>query len=69
MPNCYAYVSQHFIVRLRTGRSGAAAITFTMPKDANLIGTHFYTQFIVSDPGANATGFTMSNALDTRLGR
>ncbi|MCU0862576.1 MAG: class A beta-lactamase-related serine hydrolase [Planctomycetes bacterium] len=38
------------------------------PNDTALIGQRLFSQYLVSDPAANAFGFTISNALRTTLG-
>lgn len=65
MPNCTLYVSPDTSFGFSTGRGGGFDLTFTIPNDAALIGSHNYTQVAIADPSANALGIAWSNAMDT----
>jgi hypothetical protein len=68
MPRCYAYADRVLVLRGVSDPAGNAAFSFTVPNDPRLIGDHFYSQYITSDPGANPAGITVTNAVDIRLG-
>jgi hypothetical protein len=61
MPGCQLQVDPAGTLFV-AGSGGRAVWTFTVPNRAALLGLQFHNQAGVVDPGANAAGFTVSNA-------
>ncbi len=60
-PGCVQIPYADVVLATTTSGTGDAAITETVPNNPALVGTHFYTQFVVVEPGANALNMVVSN--------
>ena len=68
MPGCTAFVSQQFLSFV-AGVNNQATCILPIPNLAGLVGTTFYQQAMVLDPGAgNSTGAVMSDAATAVVG-
>jgi hypothetical protein len=67
MPGCTSMPPPDVLL-LATGGGGSAAITWTVPNVTAALGEDVYVQALCLDPGANAGGATVSNAVRTFLG-
>lgn len=72
-PGCTLYtdvvVSLPFVLaQPGVGAAGLANVELPLPALPMLVGRPFYTQWLLSDPLANALGVTLSNAVELRLG-
>jgi hypothetical protein len=47
---------------------GTGSVNIVVPNDPSLVALHFYQQYAVVDPGANALGFAFSRGGDGRIG-
>ena len=64
-----ALVSGVANLQFTTNRSGIAQVPLFLNLDKSLIGTHFYLQAALPDPGtATPTKVTVTNGLDVTLG-
>ena len=69
MPGCTMLVSGVANLQFTTNRSGIAQVPLFLNLDKSLIGTHFYLQAALPDPGtATPTKVTVTNGLDVTLG-
>lgn len=68
MTNCPLLVSPDVPLPLRADSRGEARQSIYIPLRANLLGAGAYLQAFVADPGANAAGATMSQAVEVRAG-
>jgi hypothetical protein len=59
-PGCSLLVAPNQVLATPTDTAGNASIGLSVPNDQSLTGTAFFTQYAVSDQGANALGFVMS---------
>jgi hypothetical protein len=66
-PGCAARVSVDLAFPL-SNNAGAATWSFPIPAWSSLVGSHFYQQALVLDPGANLLQLTTSNAGDGTIG-
>jgi hypothetical protein len=48
--------------------TGSATVTVNIPNQSSLVGNRFYVQCAISDPPANALGFTTSDAAVVQIG-
>lgn len=68
MPNCSLYTSLDAAMFF-TGANGQAKFLLPIPNAPALVGTHFYNQAMVFDPGAgNPLGAVMSDAAEGAIG-
>jgi hypothetical protein len=67
MPGCFARVSTDAI-SLVAGSGGCATLSMQVPVDPSLVGAVFYQQGVSLDPGFNAAGLTVSNAVRVTIG-
>jgi hypothetical protein len=61
-PGCELLTSVNLTSIKSVKADGTAKSTYTIPLSLGLLGVHFYNQWVVLDPGANAWGFAFSNA-------
>lgn len=61
-PGCALLTSFDLGDVLVTNASGIATLQFQVPVNFGLLGLHFFNQYAVLDPAANAFGFAFSNA-------
>ncbi|MCA8953446.1 MAG: PKD domain-containing protein [Planctomycetes bacterium] len=62
MPGCTAYASPDANV-LMLGAGGSAQFTLALPNNPTFAGIHYYMQTLVLDPGVNAQGAVVSDAI------
>lgn len=67
MPGCYLLVSADASL-LVVGSQQRAAWSLPIPYSAGFAGLRFFAQAFVLDPGVNAAGATVSNAIAVRIG-
>ena len=67
MPGCSFFVSAQLAFTL-INAGGVATWTIPIPNTSSLVGAHFYMQGLVSDPGVNPLGLTVTNAVDAEVG-
>jgi hypothetical protein len=67
MPGCRTYTSADLLTAV-TASGGAATWSWSVPPVSAFLGTTFYLQGVSWDPGINALGLTMSNALTLVVG-
>jgi len=67
MPGCQLHTSLD-ATQFVSASGGTAQLVLTIPNDPGLVGVRFFTQALVPQPGANALGAVMSNAVASVLG-
>lgn len=60
-PGCSLLASFDILDWTTTNAAGRGSIDFQTPMDFSMLGLHFYNQFAVLDPAANALGFAFTN--------
>ena len=65
---CYWRTNSLINVSLTANNGSVGLNNLLIPVDKNLIGVSFYTQFLISDPGANAANLTATNGIRTSVG-
>ena len=67
MPGCTLFMSPDFLLAMPIV-AGRATLALSMPPAVSLIGTRFFAQGLVVDPGANQFGAVTSNAGSATVG-
>ncbi len=60
-------VTLGFLTQGRGAGKGRVKVPVGIPDDPNLVGSSFFTQWIVLDNGANTLGITVSNAYEAKI--
>ena len=69
MGTCTLFAGGDVQTGLTTGGNGTIITNINIPNDPSLVDTHYYSQFVVFDPGtATPMQLVLSNAVDTLIG-
>lgn len=68
MPGSLLYIAPTAVIPVQN-TGGTAVWSVAIPNDRNLVGTEFFTQAFVLDPGLNALGVGVSDAGEAVIGR
>lgn len=68
-PGCLLLTSTDLALTVPTDGQGNAKVTLAVPMASSLVGKHFFCQFMVYDPGANALNLVSSPGIDAKVGR
>ncbi len=61
-PGCMQHPYPDIIVSTTTDATGSAMVGASIPNNAAMVGTWFFSQYVVVDAGANALGVAVSNS-------
>ncbi len=67
MPGCTLHASGEVVDLLRADGQGSWAFGFPVPWRPELVGLHFYVQYVFRSKTANPLGLALTNALDLEV--